>query len=135
MYWSILITVSTLYHKEIVILYLKFVELRSFIIFFDQYKWNSRKRILLLYYRKIFCRKSHDFSELRVLRSAILHLLVVSFRSNDIWIPFESIHDLCIGKLVLHYVCLLHIFKVNLPGTSKIYTKWTCSWRAQTLLF
>ena len=43
------------------------------------------------------------------LGSAVLHLLVVSFRSNDIWIPFESIHDLCIGKLVvLHYVCLLY---------------------------
>ena len=56
-----------------------------------------------------------------VFRNTILHLLVVSFRSNDIWIPFESIHDLCIGKfVVLHYVCLLYSFKVNLPGTSKI---------------
>ena len=65
-----------------------------------------------------------DIYEARVLRSAILHLLVVSFRSNDIWIPFESIHDLCIGKLVLHYVCLLYTFKVNLPGTSKIHIKY-----------
>ena len=54
------------------------------------------------------------------LGSAVLHLLVVSFRGNDIWIPFESIYDLCIGKLVLHYVYLLCTFKVNLPGTRKI---------------
>ena len=40
------------------------------------------------------------------LGSAVLHLLVVSFRSNDIWIPFESMYDLCIGKAAGLVLCL-----------------------------
>ena len=40
------------------------------------------------------------------LGSAVLHLLVVSFRSNDIWIPFENMYDLCIGKAAGLVLCL-----------------------------
>ena len=47
------------------------------------------------------------------LGSAVLHLLVVSFRSNDIWIPFESMYDLCIGKAAGLVLCL---FVVRLEG-------------------
>ena len=48
-----------------------------------------------------------------VCRSAILQLLVVSFRSNDIWIPFESTYDLCIGKAAGLALCL---FVVRFEG-------------------
>ena len=47
------------------------------------------------------------------LGSAVLHLLVVSFRSNDIWIPFESTYDLCIGKAAGLALCL---FVVRFEG-------------------